>query len=441
MSNGTPEVHSSQVGLSRRDFVKASTLAAAAVSVPATSWAGNLFHARGSDTIRMGMIGCGGRGTGAAGNSLNASPNIRIVAMGDVFKERLDSSLANLKSDEYTIPHADRIDVKDEHKFVGFDAYKQVLASDVDAVILATPPHFRPIHFAAAIDAGKHVFFEKPVAVDAAGIRAVIAAGEKAAQKNLACVTGTQRRHENCYLEAMTRLRGGAIGKVLSARCYWNQGSLWMHPREAAWTDMEWQLKNWLYFTWLSGDHIVEQHVHNLDVCNWAIDAHPLKAWAMGGREVRKGPEYGHVFDHFAVEYEYPGGVTMNSFCRQIEGCADRVEEFVQGTEGTMLTRSGQAMIDGKTKWKYSGDSEVNPYQQEHVDMIKSIMDGKPLNEAKRIAESTLTAIMGRMAAYTGKMVTWEQALNSKENLAPAKYEFASLPVPPVAVPGRTLLI
>jgi predicted dehydrogenase len=281
---------------------------------------------------------------------------------------------------------------------------------------------------------------EKPVAVDATGIQSVIASAQAAKAKRLSIVTGTQRRHERCYLEAIKRLQDGTIGKVTGARAYWNQGGLWNHARQPAWSDMEWQLRNWLYFTWLSGDHIVEQHVHNLDAMNWAIGATPLKCWAMGGRQVRTSPEYGHVFDHFAVEYEYPNGITGESYCRQIEGCADRVEEVIEGTDGRMITSSGRARIEGSKAWKFQGENP-NPYVQEHVDFIKAITTSEPLNEAQRVAESTMTAIMGRMAAYTGKVVTWEQAMNSKLDLRPPAYEFGPMSVPEVAVPGKTALV
>lgn len=418
--------------LTRREFVKTGALAAAAVSVPASLLRANAAHAAGSDTIKIGVIGCGGRGTGAAYDAINAAPNTRITAIGDAFPERIDSSRAELAK------LGDRATIAEKNCYRGFEAYKEVLASGVDSVILATPPHFRPFHFAAAIDAGKHVFFEKPVAVDGPGVRLVMEAGEKATKKGLAVVTGTQRRHENAYLEAMKRLRDGAIGQVVTASVYWNQGGLWMNERKPEWSDMEWQLRNWLYFTWLSGDHIVEQHVHNLDVANWVVGSHPLKAHGMGGRQVRTQPAYGHVNDHFAVEYEYAGGINVYSFCRQIDGCDSRVEEVVKGTDGTMVTSSGRAMMTGKTKWRFDSEQNNKPYVQEHTDMIESIVAGKPLNEAQRIAESTLTAIMGRMATYTGKAVTWEQALNSKTRLGPTDYKLGPLPVDPVAMPGRT---
>jgi predicted dehydrogenase len=367
---------------------------------------------------------------------MTADPGVKIVSMGDLFKDRVNSSREELLKQE---GFKDRVDVPDDRVFTGFDAYKKVLDSGVDLVILATSPHFRPIHFEAAVKAGKHIFFEKPVAVDPAGIRRVMAAADQADAKKLCVVTGTQRRHSAEYLAAMDRIKQGAIGKIVSARCYWNQGGLWVKPHQPDWSDMEWQIRNWLYFTWLSGDHIVEQHVHNLDVMNWAIGSHPLKASGMGGRQVRTGPEYGNIFDHFAIEYEYLGGIHGLSMCRQIDGTDGKVEEDFVGTDGRLHTRPGFAQTEGKTNWKWDGPDPL-PYVQEHKDLLAAIRSGKHVNEAHRVAESTLTAIMGRMAAYTGKVVTWEQALNSKLDLSPPSYEFGPLPVAAVAVPGKTML-
>jgi myo-inositol 2-dehydrogenase/D-chiro-inositol 1-dehydrogenase len=278
------------------------------------------------------------------------------------------------------------------------------------------------------------------VAVDGPGIRKVLAAAEEAKKKGLAVVAGTQRRHQAGYLECMKRIHDGALGEITSARCYWNQGGLWMKPRESSWTDMEWQVRNWLYFTWLSGDHIVEQHVHNLDVVNWALGAHPERAVGMGGRQVRTSPDYGHIFDHFAIDYEYPGGVHAMSMCRQIEGCEKNISEAVVGTAGRWSSASNRLQFSGKTKYRFN-EKAIDPYVQEHIDLLASIRAGKPLNELRTVAESTLTAIMGRMSAYTGEAVTWEQALNSRQDLMPERLVMGPLPVPPVAVPGQTKLI
>lgn len=426
--------------LSRRSFVKsAAALSAAAALAPSAIARG--AYAGGSDEIRVGVIGCGGRGTGAAFDCLHADAGVRITALADVFQDRLDSCRAHLAGDtnfrERASPAGDRC-------YTGFDAYQRLLAeAECDMVILATSPGYRPLHFAAAVAAGKHVFMEKPAGVDPVGVRRVLAAADEADRRGLRVVAGTQRRHETCYLEAMKRVHDGAIGRIVSARCYWNQGGLWVHKRQPGWSDMEYQNRNWYYFAWLSGDNIVEQHVHNLDACNWAIGSTPSRCWGMGGREVRRAPEYGHIFDHHAVEYEYADGVVLHSFCRQIDGCVSRVEEIVHGTEGVLRTSSGSARITGKVNWQFDGKLNNNPYVQEHADLIAAIRSGTPLNEARTVAEATLTAVMGRMATYTGKEVTWDFALNqSKLDLSPPAYTFdAPLPEPPVAVPGQTPLV
>ncbi|MGE3110046.1 MAG: Gfo/Idh/MocA family protein [Phycisphaerales bacterium] len=430
----------------RRDFVKASALTAGGVALASSAAAsltsfipGMGVHRGDEGRIKVGVIGCGGRGTGALVNSLEGSPDTVIHAVGDVFKDRLDGAMGEISKLPSELKERCQIG---DRQFVGFDAYKQVIGSGIDLAILATPPHFRPMHFEAAINAGKHVFFEKPVAVDPAGIRKVIAAAQHATEKGLSVVTGTQRRHQTSYLEAMKRVEGGAIGKVVAANCWWNQGDLWHREHDPKWSDMEWQLRNWLYFTWLSGDHIVEQHVHNIDVCNWAIGSTPLRCVALGGRQVRTQPQFGHIFDHFAVQYEYADGVVMNSQCRQIVGCVNKVAEQIIGTDGILNTADPNAQIVGKNPWKHDSKKNNAPYVQEHTDLVASVLgEGPRLNEGKRVAESTLTAIMGRMAAYTGKEVTWEFAMNSKLDLSPPAYEFGSLPVPDVAMPGRTPLV
>ena len=416
-------------GTSRRDFLQASAGVSAAALL-ATLPSRSLF-ADGTDTIRVGLIGCGGRGTGAAQNCIESSEGVQIVAMADLFRDSLDSSHSHLSG------RGDRFVVPEERCFVGFDAYKELLNTDVDLVILATPPAFRPMHLEAAIAAGKNVFMEKPVATDPVGIRKVIAASKMARRKGLAIVAGTQRRHQAGYIETMKRVHDGAIGELVGGQCYWNQGGLWVVKRKAGMTDMEWQCRNWLYFTWASGDHIVEQHIHNIDVLNWAFGGPPEKALSMGGRQVRTGPEYGEIFDHFATELVYPGGVRVLSECRQIGGCWNRVNEFLVGTRGT-CTPSGQ--IRGDNPWKFTGGGR-NAYVQEHADLIASIRAGEPLNEGVRVAESTLTAIMARMSAYTGKEVTFEFALNSQLSLLPDRWAFGALSEPLVAVPGQTPLI
>ncbi len=428
-------------GMSRRDFIKATSAVSLAAAV---SRVGPLF-ASGSEEIRVGLIGCGGRGTGAAIDCVNSSSNIVIKALGDLFKDCWEGSLKRLRE---RLPK-ESLAVTPDTCYSGFDAYKKVLASDVDMVIMAPPPHFRPEHLKAAVEAGKHVFMEKPVGVDPAGVRSIIQSSELAAEKGLAIVAGTQRRHQNHYLEIARRVHDGAIGEIVSGQCYWNQGALWIGRayenwvkyQTGEWSDMEWQIRNWLFLTWLSGDHIVEQHVHNLDVINWFIGSHPVRCAGMGGRQVRTGPEFGNIFDHFAVEYEYPNGARVMSMCRQTQGCADNVSERVIGTKGLAYTDGADGYIRGTNAFKIEEESP-NPYVQEHADLIASIRNGKPLNEGKQVAESTLTAIMGRMSAYTGRVLSWDWVMNaSKLDLSPPSYEFGKLPVRPVAVPGKTELV
>jgi myo-inositol 2-dehydrogenase / D-chiro-inositol 1-dehydrogenase len=414
---------------SRRDFLRTTTAAVVGGTLASTVNVPGAFAA-GSDEIRVGVIGCGGRGTGAIGNVLAAAPGVRLVAVGDLFPDRLADSLKNLAK------LGDKVAVPKEQQFTGWDAYEKVIASDVNYVILAAPPGFRPAHLQAAIAAGKHVFTEKPVAVDAAGYKTVVAAAEMAGQKGLGVAAGTQRRHHGAYREAMKRLHDGAIGDIVAIRAYWNQGGLWNKPREANWSDMEFQLRNWLYYSWLSGDHIVEQHVHNLDVGNWGMNGIPVRVFGVGGRQARTAPEYGHIFDHFGLEYEYANGVRMQSMCRQIPGTPGLVAEAFVGTKGTMDTQDGRRYeISGPNAWKWSGEF-TDPYQQEHTNLIESIRAGKPSNELKQVADSTLAAICGREAAYTGKVVAFEQYLATDQNISPAKLEFGPMVTPPVAIPG-----
>jgi len=416
--------------ISRRDFVKTAAAATVAAVVPAPF----PVFAAGSDAIRVGVIGCGGRGTGAAIDCLTAAPGVEIVALGDLVPDRVESALARL-----TQEFPGRVKVPATRCFTGFDNYQHVCAlPDVNLIVTAAPPGFRPLHLKAAVEAGKHVFMEKPVAVDPVGVRSVIASSDLAAQKHLAIVAGTQRRHQARYVEMLKRIHDGQIGEIVAAQCYWNMGDLWVKERAPGMSEMEWQCRNWLYFTWLSGDHIVEQHVHNIDVVNWAMGALPKNVMGMGGRQARTRPEFGNIYDHFAVEYEYANGVRAISLCRQTQGAAERVEERIVGTKGVALS-SGQ--ITGEKPWQFTAD-EPSPYVQEHIDLIASIRRGAPLNEGRQIAESTMSAIMGRMSAYTGRALSWNWAMEaSKLDLSPAKYEFGPNPVDPVAIPGTTPLI
>jgi predicted dehydrogenase len=413
---------------SRRTFLKTSAALSAAAML--SSLGSNFAHAAGSDRIRLGLIGCGGRGTGAVKNSFKATKSVQLVAMGDLFPDRLAASRKELDSlgEQYA--------VTDDHCFTGFDAYQKVMASDVDLVILATPPGFRPMHLRAAMEAGKHVFAEKPIAVDPTGVRSVLESAKIADEKKLGLVAGTQRRHCPWYVEVMKRIHDGAIGDLVAGNCYWLQGYVWSKPRKPEWSDTEWQLRNWNYFTWLGGDHIVEQHIHNIDVMNWAFTGPPRSAYGMGGRQVRVDPAYGHVYDHFAVEFEYANGARVTSMCRQIDGTDGRGGENIVGTKGFVDPKKGH--IAGESPFQYEGEMKLAiGLVGEHADLIESIQSGSPLNEGKRIAETTLTAIMGRMSAYTGKRVTWEQAMGSKLDLFPKDLTLGPRAVPAVAMPGK----
>lgn len=421
------------IPVSRRTFVQTTAAAAAAMALPGGA------YAAGSDVIRVGVIGCGGRGTGAAHDCMRAADGVEIVALGDLAPDRLTRCREQLAKGVSKDPALGaNYKVTDDRCFTGFDAYQKVIASDIDYVILATPPAFRPMHLAAAVAAGKHIFTEKPVAVDAAGIRSVLATYDLARQKSLGIAAGTQRRHQTEYLQTIDRIQNGAIGDVLSGQVFWNQGGLWSHEKQSGWTDVEWQIRNWLYFTWLSGDHIVEQHVHNIDVANWVIGAHPVKATGVGGRQWRTQPVYGHIYDHFAIDFEYPSGARVLSMCRQIDGTRGRIEEQFLGSKGAS---NASGRITGASPWNWEKpERSVSPYVQEHTDLIASIRASRPINELKQVAESTLTAIMGREAAYTGQEVTWDELLNAQQDLTPpqALVAFGPLEVPPVAMPGRT---
>ncbi len=437
--------------VSRRNFIRGTSVGLAGLAATAKL---PLVHAasEGPDfEIKIGLIGCGGRGTGAVLNAVGAAtdviypqsgyhtedvakgakverPGIKVVALADLFEDRWVRCQGQLKKLGIEVPN--------EMCFTGFDAYKQLLAvPEINYVILTTPPHFRPQHLMAAIEAGKHTFIEKPAAVDGPGVRMVMEAGELAGQKKLGIAAGTQRRHMKSYQETIKRIHDGAIGDIVYAKCYWNGGQIWVIDRQPGWSDMEWQLRNWNYFTWLSGDHIVEQHVHNLDVMNWVLGTHPTRAVSgLGGRQVRVGERHGQIYDHFAVEFEYPNGVSMFSQCRQINGCLNKVEEDVIGCNGRSNCKDRIQMNDGES-WRFR-ERGTNPYQQEHEDLIASIRNGKPINEAQAVAEGTLTGIMGREAVYSGREVTWEDAMASTMRLGPEQYKFGPYPIPPIRMPG-----
>jgi myo-inositol 2-dehydrogenase / D-chiro-inositol 1-dehydrogenase len=400
----------------RRNFIKSGSAAAVAVSTIGTGTLANSrgFHAQGSDLIRIGLVGCGGRGTGAAVQALNTTSGpVQLRAIGDVFQDRVDVCLKSVKN-----VHSDKVDVPAERQFVGFDAYSKVINSDIDLVILATPPGFRPLHFEEAVRANKHVFMEKPVATDGPGIRSVLETTREAQMKNLAVAVGLQRHHEKRYQETIARLHDGAIGDINLLRVYWNGAGVWVRPRSKDQTELEYQMRNWYYFNWICGDHIVEQHIHNLDVGNWVMNDYPIEANAMGGREVRKGNNHGQIFDHHFVEFTYKNGTKMFSQCRHIENCYDEVAEFAHGSKGTAkIAGASIADSNGKEIWSF-GRGGGNGHQEEHHDLFADLRKGRIPNEGEYGAKSTLTAILGRMASYTGKVISWDQAMNSKLALA-----------------------
>ncbi|MBY0527222.1 MAG: Gfo/Idh/MocA family oxidoreductase [Gemmataceae bacterium] len=416
---------------SRRDFLKTSTAAVAGAAL-ATHLSAPAVHAASSDVLKVGLIGCGRRGSDAATQAMKADKNVKLVAMADMFPDRLQQSRKSLGNGEF----GDKFAVKDEACFTGFDSYKQLIDSGVDVVLLCEPPHFRPAHFKYAIEKNKHVFCEKPVAVDAPGVRSVLATCEEAKKKNLAVVSGLCWRYDLPKRETMKRVMDGTIGDITALQCTYNTGTLWSYPRESKWSDMEFQLRNWLYFTWLSGDFNVEQHIHSLDKMAWVMkDEPPVKCVGMGGRQVRTSEQFGHVYDHMSVVYEYANGVKLFASCRQMKDCASDVSDHIFGTKGRCDVMKG--MITGENPWKYKGPAP-SMYQQEHNELFASIREGKPLHNGDYMCKSTLLAIMGRMACYTGSAITWDMAMNSKEDLTPAKYELGALPTAPVAMPGVT---
>ena len=423
--------------LNRRQAIGTGITTAAALSALSTG-----AYAAGDEVIKVGLVGCGGRGTGAADNVLHSAPNVVIHAVGDMFEAQAKSCQNRLqaigKDDPKVRELGNKVDLPDERVFSGLDAYQKVIDSGVNYVILATPPGFRPLHIEAAIKAGKNLFTEKPVAVDGAGIRLCMKAYESANQKKLGVAAGTQRRHQASYIETIKQIQDGAIGDLITGRAYWNQGILWSRPRRENSSDLEYQCWNWYNFTWICGDHVVEQHVHNLDVLNWCFGEHPKAVTAMGGRS-RNRPEFGHIFDFFSAELEYPGDRLCISQARQISNCHNAVTEFVTGTKGT--SHVGSSMINGKSVLSAGARrNAVDPYVQEHTDLITSIRASNPINELKNVAESTLTAIMVREAAYSGQRITWEQALNSQKTYLDVSKLTLDMKMPEwqVAVPGTT---
>src|SRR5215212_5902137 len=423
---------------SRRAFVKESAAAVAATAAAAQLALPPNAHAAGSDTLKVGLVGCGSRGTGAAEQALTADKNVKLVAVADAFQDRLEGCLSTLKGS----PVADRVDVPRDRQFVGFDAYKNVI-DQVDIVLLTSTPHFRPMHMEYAAQKGVHMFVEKPVATDAPGVRAVLQTCEEAKKKNLSIVSGLCWRYFERRREAMQRVLDGAVGDIVAIETTYNSGGVWepVVTRDQVKSEMEYQMRNWYYYTWLSGDHIVEQAVHGIDTMAWAMrDEPPVRCWGSGGRQVRTDPKYGNIYDHFSVVYEYPNKVRGYHNCRHWKGTAQQTKDYVLGAKGfcdVFGRRNGEPRITGAKTWSYSGP-KTNMYQVEHDEMFAAIRAGKDLNNGIYAARSTLLAIMGRMAAYTGEVITWEQALNSKESLAPAQYAWGDAPRRPIARPGVT---
>ena len=434
---------------SRRDFVKQSSLIAGGlIAAPFLSRAN--YFAGADDVIKVAVIGCGGRGTGAAMQALLSKQNVKIVAMADAFRDNVDKcykslTMADSSDNPTTAAAKKRVDVPDERKFAGFDGYLKAIPL-CDVVILATPPGFRPIHFEEAIKQNKHVFMEKPVATDPAGVQKVLAIAAIAKQKKLNVVVGLQRHYQNSYRELFKRKE--MIGDITSAQAWWNNDGVWVRPRKYNQTEMEYQMRNWYYFNWLCGDHITEQHIHNLDVINWFKGNYPVKAQGMGGRQVRKGKEHGEIFDHHFVEFTYADGSILNSQCRHIPGTMSRVDELLVGTKGSI--HCGKASITdakGNSIYQFDKKGEPDPYQVEHEELFAAIAKGEyKFADAENGARSTMTSILGRMATYSGQIIEWDKAINSGIDIHPKEYSFDAMPpvLPnadgfyPVAVPGVT---
>lgn len=433
---------------SRRDFLRGGIAAGAAAAMSSATHA----FAAGGDEIKIGLIGCGGRGSGAAGQALSSGNyNFKLWAMGDAHQDRIDSSYQNLSK-----AHKDQFNVGDR-KFVGLDAYEKVIA-ECDLVILATPPGFRPYHFEAAVNAGKNIFMEKPVATDAPGVRKVMEMADVADKKGLHVVAGLQRRYQNCYREALKQVKeNNIIGEIVGGQVYWDSAGVWVKEREAGQTELQYQLRNWYYFNWLCGDHINEQHIHNVDVANWFLDAHPVSAQGMGGRQVRTGKEFGEIYDHHYVEFTYPNGIRINSQCRHQKNCENPVREEFVGTKGILyLDNSGRCYANdfkGNSIWRYrpigADRKDPDPYQTEHNELQDAILNGKKINNAHYVAQSTMTTIFGRMASYSGKDLKWDDAIKSNIQLMPNKVTWDTVPPTapdkdgfyPVAIPGVTKVI
>ena len=447
---------------SRRQFIKSSSLGALGSAVLLNPSLSRNVHAQGKEEpLKIALIGCGGRGTGAAAQALSTAGPTQLWAMADAYEDRLQSSLSSLRKGlaarydrEKSEPLEEKINVPGERMFVGLDAYRKAIDSGVDVVIITGPPGYRPLHFEYAVQVGKHVFMEKPVATDPHGVQRVLDAAQVAKRKNIKVGVGLQRRHQKSYLDAIQQIHDGAIGEIVNLRCFWNTGFPAKTPvgREASKTELEHQVRNWYFFDWLSGDHICEQHIHNLDISNWIKGALPVEAEGLGGRQVRTGKEFGNIFDHHAVIYTYADGTKLHSYCRQIPGCQNQVAEFAEGTKGSasLANRSRCSLSNRKEVfWQSARRSKENPYQVEHDALFQAIREDLPYNEAEYGATSTMTAVLGRLATYSGKTITWEQAMASNLQIGTdAESWDAAPPISPqedgsyqVAVPGTTKVI
>ncbi len=421
---------------SRRELLRTGAAVAAGAALAPHSSAGKTLRAGGDEMLRVGLVGCGGRGTGAAANALHADPNTKLVALADAFIEPLEACLGSLKAKKDI---GDRVEVDEDHRFVGFDGYKGLIES-CDVVLLATSPHFRPMHVEAAVEAGKHLFVEKPVATCPAGLRRIRAASAKAKEKGLSLVSGLCYRYQFGKQETVERIHDGALGEITAMQTTYNTGGLWHRGRKPEWSEMEYQMRNWLYFAWLSGDHIAEQHIHSLDKIAWVKGSYPVKATASGGRSQRTEEMYGNIYDHFNTVFEWEDGVKGFSSCRQWRGAASDVSDYIFGTRGTANVQAHRIEA-GAWKWRYRGEGPDNMYQNEHDAFFASIRKGEPIHDGDYMCDSTMMAIMARMSAYTGQTVTAQQVAESKLDLSPASYEWGDIEMNPIAVPGVTKLI